>query len=286
MNSISLPAYAKINLHLAVLEKRPDGYHELLTLFERVGLSDEVTVEKAAGAGIDLLCDSPSVPSDAANLAVRAAEAFRRVSGWSDGVRIRLKKRVPVGGGLGGGSSDAAAVLTALQQLSGRALPPEQLMECARSLGADVAFFAAQVSWAWGRERGDRITPEPLKTILWHLLVTPDFPIPTKEVYQALKLTGLRADATLLSRALERQQISEVRGLLFNALEPTVEALYPDMQRVKSDLQTATGLSRPMISGSGSSIFALCESQEEAESAAEKMRERRPSWQVHAVKTV
>ncbi len=286
MNSVHLPASAKVNLHLAVLGKRPDGYHELLTLFERISLADEVIVEAGPGRDIELRCGSPEVPSDRTNLAVRAAEEFRRVSGWRDGVRIHLKKRIPVGGGLGGGSSDAAAVLLALQRLSGSVLPAERLMECARSLGSDVPFFAANVPWALGRDRGDRIEPVPLTATLWHLLVTPDFLIPTKNVYQAFKLTGPNPDATLLIRALEQRKISMIRDLLFNALEPTVEALYPEMRRVKAELEEIAGLSRLMVSGSGSSVFALCGSREEAESAAEKIKGQRPSWQVHAVKTV
>ena len=286
MNSICFPAYAKVNLYLDVLGKRPDGHHELLTLFERVDLADDLRVERSGPAGgLEFTCEAPGVPSDATNLAVRAAQLYREASGWNDGLRIRLEKKIPAGGGLGGGSSDAAAVLLALQQLSGKALAPERLMECARSLGADVAFFAVDVPWALGRERGDKIEPVALETSFWHLLATPGFPIPTKEVYRAFKLTPPRADATLLIRALEQRQIPRIRDLLFNALEPTVEALYPEMQRVKSDVETIAGLPKPMVSGSGSSVFALCESREEAESAAAKVKEQRPFWQVHAVKT-
>ena len=287
MNSFSLPAYAKVNLHLSVLGKRPDGYHQLITLFERVDLADELHVERSGPAGgLEFSCEASGVPSDSTNLAVRAAQLYREASGWNDGLRIRLEKKIPAGGGLGGGSSDAAAVLLALQQLSGKALAPDRLMECALSLGSDVPFFAADVPWAMGRERGDQIEPAAVQVLLWHLLVTPDFPIPTKEIYRAFKLTGLPPDATLLFRALEQREIPRIRGLLFNALEPTVEALYPEMRRVKSDVEIITGLPNSMVSGSGSSVFALCESKEEAESAAEKVRKRHPSWRVHAVKTV
>lgn len=271
---------------MSVLDKRPDGYHELLTLFERVDLADEVHVERAGQVGgLEFLCDAPGVPSNATNLAVRAVALYREASGWREGLRIRLEKKIPAGGGLGGGSSDAAAVLRAMQRLSGNALSPERLMECARSLGADVPFFAADVPWALGRERGDKIEPAAVAACLWHLLVTPDFPVPTKEVYRAFKLTGPHPDATLLFRALEQRKISPIRDLLFNALEPTVEQLYPEMRRVKTELEEIAGLSRSMVSGSGSSVFALCESREEAESAAAKVKERRPSWRVHAVRT-
>ena len=287
MSSAVFPAFAKLNLFLSVLGERPDGYHELLTLFERVDLADEVEVERSGPAGaLEFSCDAPGVPSNGTNLAVRAAQAYREASGWREGLRIRLEKRIPAGGGLGGGSSDAAAVLRAMQRLSGNALSLERMMECARGLGADVPFFVADTPWAVGRERGDKIEPFALEATLWHLLVTPDFPVPTKQVYQALKLTPSRPDATLLLRALERREIPRIRELLFNTLEPAVEELYPAMRRVKSNLEAITGLSGARISGSGSSVFMLCESREEAEQAVQEMRRRHPSWQVRAVKTV
>ncbi len=268
-----------------MLGKRPDGYHELLTLFERVSLADDLRVELAPGREIQFTCDAPGVPSDSTNLAVRAAELFRQASGWRGGLRIELTKRVPAGGGLGGGSSDAASVLLALQRLSGSALSREKLMECARSLGADVAFFTADASWALGRDRGDRIEPLPLKASLWHLLVTPDFPIPTKNVYQGLQLTPPRTDVTLLIQALEKGEISRVRELLFNSLEPAVEALYPRMLEVKVDVERLTGLSGVMVSGSGSTVFAICDSQAQAERAVVMMRKERPTWKAFAAST-
>ena len=286
MKSFSLPAYAKVNLHLSVLGKRSDGYHELLTLFERVDLADELRVERSGPAGgLEFSCKAPGIPSDSTNLAVRAAQLYREASGWRDGLKIQLEKKIPAGGGLGGGSSDAAAVLLALQQLSGKALAPDRLMECARSLGADVAFFAADVPWALGRERGDKIEPAAVGALLWHLLVTPDFPIPTKEVYRAFKLTGPAPDVAPLLHELQAQKISKIRELLFNVLEPAVETLYPEIRRVKGELEQA-GVARPMVSGSGSTVFALCDSQDEAESAAQRIKARHPAWRVHAARTI
>lgn len=243
-------------------------------------------MERAGPPGaLEFTCDAPGVPSDATNLAVRAAQLYREASGWRDGLRLRLDKKIPAGGGLGGGSSDAAAALLALQRISGEALPLERLMKCARSLGADVAFFAADVPWALGRDRGDLIEPLPLQASLWHLLVTPDFPIPTKEVYGAFRLTAKPRKIEPLLEAFRNGTVSSVRELLYNALEPAVEGLYPQIRRVKSEMEQA-GLKKPMISGSGSTVFAVCESREEAESAAEKIKKRQPSWQVHSVRTV
>lgn len=287
MRSVTLPAYAKLNLHLQVLGKRPDGYHELLTLFERISLADRVRVEEIDGSGIELLCDSEGVPHNGTNLAVRAAELFREACGWRRGIRIRMEKRIPVGGGLGGGSSDAAAVLGALQDLSGGAASPRQLEECARQLGADVAFFTAQVPRALGRARGDEIEPLQAGGCLWHLLVTPDFPIPTKEVYAGLRgtLTAPGPDVTLLLRALDERSPSTVRQLLYNALEPTVVALYPAIRDVKDLMRQIGGLVRPCISGSGSTVFAVCDSEAQARSAAERIRQARPAWRVNVAQT-
>lgn len=285
MKSVALPAYAKVNLFLDVLGKRLDGYHELLTLFERISLADELTFTQASGAGITLESDSPEIPLDGTNLVVRAAQAYRRLSGESGGVAIRLRKRIPVGGGLGGGSSDAAATLRALQQLNGGVVSEPDLMACARGLGADVAFFASQTARALGRDRGDRIEPIPAGQRLFHLLVTPDFPIPTQEVYSALVPPSRNPDIAPILQALSSGQAPRVRSFLYNALEPTVEQLYPKIRRVKSEMESA-GLEKPMVSGSGSTVFALCDSEAQARSSAEVLRKKQPSWRVNVASTL
>ena len=299
MNSVSLPAYAKVNLFLGILGKRSDGYHELWTLFERVGLADEVTVRRLPGTQVQFRCESPEVPQDGSNLAVRAAQAYREASGWSDGVEITLVKRIPAGAGMGGGSSNAAAVLLALQRLTGAAAATDSLVNCARSLGSDVPFFLADCSFGLGRGRGDEIEPLLFHAKLWHLLVTPDFPIPTQAVYQnfrlprveaapgasALRLTAPRRDPGALLDALRNGKVSSARNLLYNALEPTVEQLYPAIRRVKSELESA-GLEKPTVSGSGSTVFALCDSEAQARSAGEVLRKKHPAWRIFTAETI
>lgn len=282
--SVTRAAYAKVNLFLDVRFKRSDGYHELETLFERVGLSDRLTVERTTGSALEFSCSSAEVPRDASNLVVRAAELYRQRSGWREGIRIILEKAIPAGAGLGGGSSNAAATLLALQGLSDSALPPQGLLDCAKRLGADVPFFLADSPWAIGRGRGDEIAPLNLSAQLWHLLVTPDFPIPTTAVYGGLRLTPQRPDVTLLLRALDGNEIRRVRDLLFNALEPTVEALYPAIRGVKAALRGA-GAVCPCVSGSGSTVFALCDSRGEAERLLETVRRAGPSWRVCVAST-
>lgn len=293
-HSVCVPAYAKLNLYLDVLGKRPDGYHELFTLFERIDLADELQVERRLSGGLHFECDHPELVRDpSSNLVVRAVHAYQAASGWREGLRISLKKRIPIAAGLGGGSSDAAATLGALQRLNPDPLPPESLKACARALGADVPFFLAEVPWALGRGRGDEIEPMPFSARIWHLLVTPDVACPTAHVYNAWPLpagsphplTGPKPDATLLLRALREQRVAKVNRLLFNALEPTVEALYPAIQAVKAALRAVSDEWRPCISGSGSTVFSVVDSRDEAETAARRLSADWPQWRLFSVST-
>ncbi len=299
-SSVTVPAHAKVNLFLDVVGKRSDGYHELVTLFERIDLADELVLERIPGGRIEVECDHPDLPRDGSNLVARAAEAYRKASGWEDGVRIRLKKRIPVAAGLGGGSSDAASTLQGMRELTGRSLPETKWRELARGLGSDVPFFLGPGPFALGRGRGDELEPVTAAARLWHLLVFPGFPVPTKSVYQAFRLprerrsgqaftawaglTPSRPDVTLLIRALRDRRVPQIVDRLFNALEPTVERLYPALRRVKAVLKKRTGLA-PRVSGSGSTVMAVCASRAEAEAAAQLLKKEEPDWQLFVAAT-
>ena len=292
MKSVTRAAYAKVNLYLDVVGKRPDGYHELVTLFERVDLADTLTLSLRPGGEIEVQCDDPGVPCDGTNLVARAAEDFRKALNSSQGVRIALKKKIPVAAGMGGGSSDAAATLLGLQELMGSPLPEQELMRLAKELGADVPFFLTSEPLALGKGRGDELEPLEGRPHLWHLLVFPGFPIPTKQVYQAYSsstelragLTHPKPDVTLLICALRDNHVPGMSDFLFNALEPTVEVLCPALRHVKATLRRV-GLAHPMISGSGSTVFALCDSQEEAVSAAQVLEKQEPGWRLYVAGT-
>ena len=292
MKSVTLPAYAKVNLYLDVVGKRSDGYHELVTLFERVDLADTLTLELIPGKEIEVRCDDPQVPCDGTNLVARAADAFRKVLNSSEGIRITLRKEIPVAAGLGGGSSDAAATLLGLQELMGNPLPRQELARLAKGLGADVPFFLTPDPLVLGKGRGDELESLDARPHLWHLLVFPGFPIPTKQVYQAYRpstelragLTHPKPDVRLLIRALRDNHVPGMSDLLFNALEPTVEVLYPALRHVKATLRRV-GLTRPMVSGSGSTVMALCASKEEAAAAAQILGEQEPGWRLMVVGT-
>ncbi len=285
MTAVTLPAYAKVNLYLDVVGKRPDGYHELVTLFERIDLSDTLTLESISGSEIEVECDDPQIPRDGTNLVVRAAQSYCKALGTSQGYRITLKKRIPIAAGLGGGSSDAAATLQGLQRLNGSPLPEGDLLRLAKGLGADVPFFLNTTRpLALGRGRGDELEPLEIQLQLWHLLVFPTFPIPTKAVYEAYRLTAPGPDVKLLLRALRDNHVPGTCNLLFNALEPTVEALYPAIRHVKAALKRAR-LSNPIVSGSGSTVMALCVSEQEAQEAAQLLQREEPGWQLFVTRT-
>lgn len=283
--SLSLHAYAKVNLHLDVIGRTPDGYHKLVTLFERLDLCDEISVRLTPGGRIRFQCEDPEIPADPTNLVVRAAEGYCRALGRPLGIEIRLIKKIPVGGGLGGGSSDAAATLTALQTLTDRALPDEAVWRLAKGLGADVPFFLTDSPWALGYGRGDELEPLQIKRQFWHLLVTPDFSIPTKEIYQAFSLTAPGPDVRLLLCALEEKDASQVGDLLFNVLEPTVEELYPAIRHVKAAMKTQSELKCPLVSGSGSTVMALCSDRAQAEAAYARLASKFPAWRVFVSQT-
>ena len=203
--TLRLRAPAKLNLYLRVLGKRPDGYHEIETLFERIDLADELTIEPHPDQLL-LTCDAPELSCGEDNLILKAARLLQQVGGTHQGARLHLIKRIPIAAGLGGGSSDAAATLLGLNRLWGLGLTPSRLRELGASLGSDVPFFLADAPWAIGRGRGEvcepldlprlqrsslgangePVEPEPLPggLSLAHVLVVPNIRLSTKDIYE------------------------------------------------------------------------------------------------------
>src|SRR5262249_18346519 len=181
---LTVRARAKINLGLEVLSRRADGYHELLTLFSAVDLADRIVLEShgAEATAIEVVCDAPDVPGGADNLAWRAADLLRREAGGTVGARLRVEKAIPVAAGLGGGSTDAAAVLVGLARLWQVALPPARREALATALGMDVPFFLADGP-ALGSGRGERLERVSVAEPVPLVLVNPGFPLSSREVY-------------------------------------------------------------------------------------------------------
>ncbi len=269
-------ALAKLNLYLEVVGKRPDGYHELATLFQTVEWGDDVEVERTATAGVACTVQgADDLPADERNLAVRAASAWLAASGAGGGARIFLRKRIPLGGGLGGGSSDAATVLRGLERLAEgeragremggapgaggpppRALGPEGLLAIARDLGADVPFLL-EGGTATATGRGDRFLPEPDRPPVEVVLVMPPFGTDTGKVFARCAERLRRAPPGGLARAraaIASGDPAAIRAAHHNDLAEAAMRAYPELLRFTSRCERALGRP-PCMTGSGSTLF-------------------------------
>lgn len=245
-------SFAKINLGLEIVRKRPDGYHDIRTLFQTVTLADEIDFEPAPPGAIELSGDDPSVAWDRTNLVARAARLLLERTGRPAGARIAVRKRIPAGRGLGGGSSNAATTLLVLDKMWGLDLGADALAPLAKSLGADVPFFL-KGGLCLGEEIGDKLTPladlEPLAC----LFVFPPFPIATPSVYAGL---GPALTSTGKVSRIERFLESRDFGLLENDLERVIFRAHPELERWKIFFRDAGALVA-QVSGSGSAVFGL-----------------------------
>lgn len=277
MYELQIQAYAKINLFLNVLYKRPDGYHEIETVFQSIGLSDDIILRKFS-KDIKIKCEHPQVPLDESNLAYRAAKLLFEASGFSEGVEITIKKRIPVAAGLGGGSADAAAVLVGLNQLFELECEREQLMSLGSKLGADVPFCILGGT-ALGRGIGEILEPLPPLEKIWLTLVNPGFMVSTAWVYQNLHfgsknenlwLTKSPKNVNILVQQIRTNNLRKFCDGMFNALEEVVVNKYPVIENLKSQLKKLGALS-VLMSGSGPTVFALMPDELHAKAAAEKL---------------
>ena len=260
---------AKVNLHLEVLEKRPDGYHEIQSLLQKIDLSDEVEV-RGGGEGIRLAAEGEAIPAGMDNLACRAAELFCRRAGVTENLGIRVRKRIPVAAGLGGGSSNAAAVLDSLNDLFRTGLSRESLMEMGSRLGSDVPFFLFGKP-ALARGRGEKLSAVDLPERLGFLLLVPPFRISTPWAYETFdRLTGgRRKEGTRLKDSYS--SLGELLPVLKNDLEIPALSRYPEIGRMKEGLLGA-GAKGALMSGSGPVTYGLFPSKREAEEAAARFK--------------
>ena len=275
MHSLTVHAPAKLNLVLDVLGKRKDGFHELRTIFERISLSDQITLTRNKSNQITIRCNHPHVPLGPGNLVYKAAELLTQHLPVSAGLDINIIKSIPVAAGLAGGSSNAAAVLVGLNHLWQLGLTKTQLVKHAASLGSDVAFFIYDTSYALGEGRGEQIQPIVAKTKLWHVLVTPRVKMLTKDVFARLKLnlTNKKDSVNILLPFLRKGDILRLAGTLSNDLEPAILSLRPDFIHLKKKMLDA-GAIGVCFSGSGPSVFGLAESERHALSIRAKFDRR------------
>ena len=270
MNDIVLASPAKINLFLEIVGRRPDGYHEIESIMQLVDLCDEVHLRRRRD-GIRLVVRGADLPEGRGNLAYRAAALALETAGLSGGVEIQLVKRIPVAGGLGGGSSNAAAVLLGVGRLYGLDWPAETLHRMASALGSDVPFFLGG-SLAVARGRGELLTSLPPWPRQWLVLANPGIPVSTAWAYReaSSKLTGREGRVTL--PALTAGGPPEWPPVwAFNRLEDVVLPHRPELLALKALLQEGGGMP-VLMSGSGASVFAVVPDAGTAEALADRVR--------------
>ena len=264
---------AKVNLYLRVLRKREDGYHDILSLMQRIGLCDEMTFA-SADRGIAVQCPGTNLPEDQGNIAYHAASAFFSRIGARPEIKITIRKRIPVSAGLGGGSSNAATTLMTLNEMYGSPLAREELMKLGAGIGADVPFFIFEKT-AWASGIGDLLTEAPFVPPFWFVLINPGFEISTKMVYQGLNLALTKPG---INYSIPRFYAVDdlIRGLL-NDLETVTLQIHPVLDQMKTVL-LKNGALGALMSGSGPTVFGIFTDEISACRAEENLGKRAGWW--------
>ncbi len=299
--TLSLPSFAKINLSLQILGKRPDGYHEVRTLLQTISLHDDIHFELSSDSAISLSCDEPGIPTDNENLIVRAAYALKERYKINQGARIRVEKRIPAQAGLGGASSNAAVSLLALAHLWRVEGGAGELLEIAANLGADVPFFLlGGRALATGTGATLSSLPDSRDIDVQHLMViTPDVGVSTAKAYAALRspsLTTTNTDPILSSSRNEAKSRDSqpwplhaewkhrLRDDLQNDFESVIFDIEPEIRRTKEALLQAGALGA-LLAGSGSSVFGIFADREDQQRAVNEIK-LEAGWRIFPCVTV
>ena len=287
---VKVLAPAKINLTLEVLGKRSDGYHDLRSLVVPVSLYDTLMLRKQAGPSIEVACavvglpgeNQVLLPAPGDNLAVRAARLLQDVTGYSGGAKIEIQKEIPIGGGMGGGSADAAGTLVGLNRLWETGLTVDKLMELGAQLGSDIpAMVYGKPVCMEGR--GEKVRPVPCRWPVgvqwWIVVVNPGFNVPTRDVYRRFRtgLTSLQETFINACFALERGDVKLASASLQNSLEAVVFSKYPLLSMVAERLKSAGALG-VLLSGSGASVFAVAANHDQALAIESQVKRELGSW--------
>ena len=278
-------AFAKINLTLDVLGKRPDGYHDIQSVMQTISIRDDVEVEVGTAKPWTLSCDKEDVPQDSSNLAWKAAEMFCRAAKRDpEGVAIRITKRIPTQAGLGGGSADAAAVLRALNRHYDYPFSIYALAELGAEVGSDVPFCTLGGT-VLCQGRGERLRKLPDLPETLFVVCKPDFPVSTPELYRRLDETAIarRPDHTAMQAAIVQGDVGAIAGQLCNVFEPVVTEKHLELNYIKS-LMNSYGALGFAMSGSGPSVYAIAPSFEYAAVICTMLKDNYP--QVFIAKTV
>lgn len=286
MKSLTLYAPAKINLYLDVINKRRDGYHNIETIFQKINLCDRIKIG-IIKKGISIYCRYPGVPLEKANLCYKAAQLMRKKFCLDNGIGIHIVKKIPPAAGLGGGSSDGACVIMAIDKLFNLNIATKKLMEIAKEIGADVPFFVSGYNCAIGTGIGEKLKEIKHNLIFYILLLIPYIKIYTKTIYRkvSLPLTKPNCSVNMLAHILSRnKRYSNIRGLLYNRLEDVVLPAYPIVKEAKEVLSSYNP-EGTLLSGSGSACFAIFTKRKEAMRAKENIR-RDGRWQLFLTRTI
>ncbi|MFO7945929.1 MAG: 4-(cytidine 5'-diphospho)-2-C-methyl-D-erythritol kinase [Armatimonadota bacterium] len=272
-HTVRYRAPAKINIGLEIVGRRDDGYHDLVTIFQTVGLYDTVTVRRASH--MSMTATGLAVPTDETNLCLRAARAYFEAAGESGGCQLALHKDIPIGAGLGGGSSDAASTLRALDRLFGHEV---DLHEIAEGIGSDVPFFL-HGGTALGEGRGEKLTPAPRPVSAHVLLAKPEVNVNTAHAYSLLTpedYSSGEKTRRLFERLSGGAAPGEEADLITNGFQNVIEKVYPPVRKLREHIE-ATEAAAVVMSGSGSCVFGLFDQMAAAETAANELQ-RRGYW--------
>jgi len=267
VESLHLRSPAKINLRLEILRKREDGYHELRTVFQKINVYDRLYFCLKREREISIKVDPPGLPTGEKNLVYQAAQSILKKSGYQGGVEIKIEKRIPLGAGLGGGSSNAATALKALNQLLRRGLSDRELTTLGLAIGADVPFFFLEGS-AIGTGIGEKLKKIELPA-LWYILIYPGFEVSTRWAYQNFVLTKKRFHFKFQKLFNTPGNISKI---LLNDLEEVVSSKYPQIGLMKNILSSCGALG-VLMTGSGPTVFGMFQTKEEAAKAYRKVKD-------------
>ncbi len=254
MKKVKLKAHAKINIGLLITGKRQDGYHEIETIFQEIDLHDTIYLEKHEPGEIVIECSHPLVPNDEKNICFRTIEQLRKASGLNFGSKITIEKNIPVGAGLGGGSSNAAAVIKGANELFNLGLSQEKQHEIAREIGADVPFFLMGGT-ALARGIGDELQPLNLPFFYYGVLIYPKIEISTSWVYKNFNFNLTKTKKIIKLAHFYNDEVS-FKEFFQNDLEKVVFKKFPELSQIKESLYNS-GAFFASMSGSGSSIYGL-----------------------------
>ena len=275
MDSLTMPSPAKVNLRLEVLWKRKDGYHELKTIIQRIDLCDTLEISLVVGEGLHVSCEGEGAPQGVDNIVYHAAKSILDRYNKNVGIRIFIKKRIPLAAGLGGGSSNAATTLMALNKLLGLGLTKNELMRMGTQLGADVPFFILEKP-ALATGIGDRLKEIELPSPIWMVLINPKISVSTAWVYKNLNIRLTRKGNNINMLPL-RLAISDLADFLHNDLETVTIKEYPEIQGIKEQLVNK-GATGSLMSGSGPTVFGIFPNKKTADKAFHELSCANPAY--------